>query len=95
MAGPCFKLARRSVRAGFVKGRAGENGNTFHELTMLSFAAITGLNQFLECGLDQLPEQARRFGGMGVALRLSSPKNTPVWPHKRRYPFFPVVPSAF
>ena len=69
MAGPCFKLARRSVRAGFVKGRADENGIRSHELGKLFFAAITGLNQFLECGLDQLPEQARRFGGMGVTLR--------------------------
>lgn len=80
MAGPCFKLARRSVRAGFVKGRAGENGIRSHELDKLFFAAITGLNQFLECGLDQLPEQARRFGGMGVALRFQVRKYPRVAP---------------
>ena len=64
MAGPCFKLARRSVRAGFVKGRAGENGIRSHELGKLFFAAITGLNQFSEC-----------CGSQGIQQQISSMRN--------------------
>lgn len=95
MAGPCFKLARRSVRAGFVKGRAGENGIRSHELDKLFFAAITGLNQFLECGLDQLPEQARRFGGMGVALRFQVRKIPPCGPINDGTHFFQLFHLLF
>lgn len=86
----------RAVPSGRIRQRpCRRNGIRSHELGKLFFAAITGLNQFLECGLDQLPEQARRFGGMGVTLRFQVRKIPPCGPINDGTHFFQLFHLLF